>query len=243
MGSFQYKLQMWRRSVPCSYSSFLEVTPISHLLCLLVDDLLNLSPGNASKMWQFFVVIDTPLTGNGEVHWRLLLWFTLSCFPFCLLGLFLKKKSFLMFVYFLERERERDRQTECKQGRGREGERWRRRIRSRLQAPSCQHRAWLGVRTQKQWDHDLSRSQGLNRLSHPDAPRFISKEYCVSHVHLYHNPWFHYLYMIHMWKKLLGCPLSQVLPLYSPHLKLKRYTIHHQSLCPQHAYSGQTLAG
>ena len=121
MGSFQYKLQTWCRSVPCSYSRFLEVTPISHLLCLLVADLLNLSPGNASKMWQFFVVIDTPLTGNGEVHWRLLLWFTLSCFPFCLLGLFLKKIVCNVCLFFLGRERER--QTACKQGRGREGER------------------------------------------------------------------------------------------------------------------------
>ena len=41
---------------------------------------------------------------------------------------------------------------------------------SRLQAPSCQHRARCGVWTHKPWDHDLSQSQTLSQLSHPGAP-------------------------------------------------------------------------
>ena len=49
-------------------------------------------------------------------------------------------------------------------------ERGRHRIWSRLQALSCQHRAWCGARTHKPWDHDLSRSWTLNQLSHPGAP-------------------------------------------------------------------------
>ena len=49
-------------------------------------------------------------------------------------------------------------------------ERGRHRIWSRLQAPCCQHRAWPQARTHKRWDHDLSRSWSLNRLSHSGAP-------------------------------------------------------------------------
>ena len=67
----------------------------------------------------------------------------------------------MFLFYFWERERE----TEIEQGRGRE--RRRHRIRNRLQALSCQHRAWYGVATHGPWDHDLSPSQMLNRLSHP----------------------------------------------------------------------------
>ena len=74
---------------------------------------------------------------------------------------------FLMFLFIFESERE----TEHEQGRSRE--RGRHRIRSRLQAPSCQHRARCGARTHEPWDHDLSRSQTLNRLSHPGAPHDI----------------------------------------------------------------------
>ena len=72
------------------------------------------------------------------------------------------------YVYLFLRERERGK--ECKQGRSRE--RRRHRIRNRLQAPSCQHRAGCGARTDKPRDHDLSWSQTLNRLSHPGAPEF-----------------------------------------------------------------------
>ena len=71
---------------------------------------------------------------------------------------------FLMFIYL----RERDRQTEHEPGRGRE--RHTHRIRSRLQAPSCQHRARRGARTHRPRDHDLSRSRTLNRRSHPGGP-------------------------------------------------------------------------
>ena len=49
-------------------------------------------------------------------------------------------------------------------------ERRRHRIRSRLQALSCQHRAWCGARSPKPWDRDLSRSWTLNQLSHAGAP-------------------------------------------------------------------------
>ena len=73
---------------------------------------------------------------------------------------------FFFNVYFRERERQ------SKWGRGRE---WRRRrIWSRLQALSCQHRAWRGTQTHEPWDRDLSRSRMLNQLSHPGAPRVSS---------------------------------------------------------------------
>ena len=67
--------------------------------------------------------------------------------------------------------RERARETEHEQGRGRE--RGRHRIRSRLQAPSCRHRAPRGAQTHELRDHDLSQSRMLNRLSHPGAPRMV----------------------------------------------------------------------
>ena len=50
-------------------------------------------------------------------------------------------------------------------------ERGKHRIWSRLQALSCQHRAWCGAQAHKLWDHDLSWSRPLNQLSHPGAPR------------------------------------------------------------------------
>ena len=65
----------------------------------------------------------------------------------------------------------RKRETEHEQGRGRE--RGRHRIRSGLQALSCQHRARRGAQTREPRDHDLSRSRTLNRLSHPGAPKPI----------------------------------------------------------------------
>ena len=46
------------------------------------------------------------------------------------------------------------RETECDQGRGRE--KWRHRIRSRLQVPSCQHRVRCGAWPHKPWDYDLN---------------------------------------------------------------------------------------
>ena len=69
-----------------------------------------------------------------------------------------------MFTYFWQRKRE----TEHEQARGRE--RGRHRIWNRLQALSCQHRAWGRARTHGPRDHELSQSQTLNLLSHPSAP-------------------------------------------------------------------------
>ena len=68
---------------------------------------------------------------------------------------------FLMFIF----------ETDCEWGRGREKEGDR--LRSRLQAPSCRHRAQCGARTPELQDHDPSRSQMFNRLSHPGAPGHI----------------------------------------------------------------------
>ena len=69
-------------------------------------------------------------------------------------------KFFLTFIF--ERSHTR------KWRKGTEG--GRHRIRSRFQAPSCQHTAWSGTRTQELWDHDLSWSRTLYRLSHAGAP-------------------------------------------------------------------------
>ena len=69
---------------------------------------------------------------------------------------------FLMFTYIWDRERQ------CvSRGRNRERDRDKDRIWSKLQALSCQHRARCGARTHEPWDHDLSWSQTLHRLSHP----------------------------------------------------------------------------
>ena len=83
---------------------------------------------------------------------------------------------FFFNVYFRDRERQ------SMSGGGSEG--GRHRIRNRLEAPSCQHRARTepaqsphrarrGAQTHRPRDHDLSRSRPLNRLSHPGAPRSI----------------------------------------------------------------------
>ena len=82
-------------------------------------------------------------------------------------GYSILKKFCLMFIYFWGREKE----TEHKQGRG--SERGRHRIQSRLQAPSHQYRARSRVRTHEPWDHELSQSLTLNRLSHQGAPTFF----------------------------------------------------------------------
>ena len=42
-----------------------------------------------------------------------------------------------------------------------------------IQALSCQHRARRGARTHEPGDHDLSRSQTPDPLSHPGAPLFF----------------------------------------------------------------------
>ena len=49
----------------------------------------------------------------------------------------------------------------------------RHRIQSRLQALSCQHRAWCGAQTHELWDHDLRQSRTLNWLGHPGTPEFL----------------------------------------------------------------------
>ena len=58
----------------------------------------------------------------------------------------------------------------------REVERETHRIQSRLQALSCQHRAWCKAQTHRLWDHDLSRSRTLNRLNQPGVPVLYLKE-------------------------------------------------------------------
>ena len=73
--------------------------------------------------------------------------------------------NFFFHVYLFLRE------TEHEQRRGRERGRYR--IWSRIQALSCQHRAWSGAQTHRPRDHHLSRSRTLNRLSHPGTPDYI----------------------------------------------------------------------
>ena len=74
----------------------------------------------------------------------------------------------VLFLLLRDRETERERERQHEWGRGRE--RRRHRIQSRLQALSCQHRARSRARIHEPRDHDLSRSQMLNRLSHPGTP-------------------------------------------------------------------------
>ena len=69
---------------------------------------------------------------------------------------------FLMFIF----ETERVQRGDGRRGAGGGGHR----IRSRLQAPSRQHRARRGARTHKPRDRGLSRIRTLNRPSHPGAP-------------------------------------------------------------------------
>ena len=90
-----------------------------------------------------------------------------SCFPCSSLELIVVGKTFLFenFYLFLKK-----RETEHEQGRGRERKR-RHRIRSRLQAPSCQHRARRRALTHEPRDHEVSRRRTLNRLNHPGTPR------------------------------------------------------------------------
>ena len=75
---------------------------------------------------------------------------------------------FYYFLFFLMFIFERDR---VQTGEG-QRERGRHRIRSRLQALSCQHRARQGTRTHRLRDHDLSRSWRLHWLTHPGFPMY-----------------------------------------------------------------------
>ena len=82
------------------------------------------------------------------------------------MGIFLLFVFFWIFLIFnFERER-----AWVAKGRKR-GRHW---IRSRLQALSRQHSVRRAAWTREPWDHDLSRSGTLNRLSHPGAPANIA---------------------------------------------------------------------
>ena len=70
----------------------------------------------------------------------------------------------LMFIYFWERKR----QAKSMSGGGAQREGDTHRIRSRLQVPSCQHRARSKAQTHEPWDHDLSWSRMLKWLSHQE---------------------------------------------------------------------------
>ena len=74
-----------------------------------------------------------------------------------------------MFTYLLLREREREH--ECRKGRERERERERERILSRLWAISTEPDAGLKLITHEITTWAEAKSQMLNRLSHPGAPR------------------------------------------------------------------------
>ena len=78
---------------------------------------------------------------------------TCLIFFYCL---FLREKR----VHTSRRGAEREGDTESQAG-------------SRLQAPSCQHRAQCGAWTHEPWDHDLSQSWMLNWLSYVGAPRLF----------------------------------------------------------------------
>ena len=73
------------------------------------------------------------------------------------------KKNFNVYVFLRERDRERQRENKQERGRERDTES---EAGSRLWAVSTKPDA----RTHELWDHDLSQSWWLNRLSHPGAP-------------------------------------------------------------------------
>ena len=92
--------------------------------------------------------------------------FVLSFFRSFFRSLF--RSFFLLIIFYLFlRERDRDR---TRVGEG-QRERGRHRIGSRLQAPSCQHRAQCRSWTHEPWDQDLSRSWMLYQLSHLGTPK------------------------------------------------------------------------
>ena len=76
---------------------------------------------------------------------------------------------FFFYVYLFLRERERV------SGEG-QRERGRHRIRSRLQALSCQHRAWCSVPTHRPRDHDLCWSRRLTSWATQAPLYFLFKE-------------------------------------------------------------------
>ena len=76
----------------------------------------------------------------------------------------------LFFLHFLKNVYQLLRERTHKRGKGRHRNRGRHRIQCRLQALSCQHRVPHRALSHELWDHDLSRSQMLNRLRHPGCP-------------------------------------------------------------------------
>ena len=88
-----------------------------------------------------------------------------------------------MFTYLREREQERARAFKWGEAE-REGDR----IRSKLQALSCQNRAPHGTQTHKLWDHDLSWSWTLNRQSHPGTPPLAKHlKICLMFIYFWEN--------------------------------------------------------
>ena len=86
-------------------------------------------------------------------------------------------KNFI-YLFLMEREREH--------GRGRERERERERENLK-QAPHHHLGAQCGAGTHEPWDHDLSQSWTLNRLSHPGASVAVPKSllsHSLSYGHL-----------------------------------------------------------
>ena len=106
-------------------------------------------------VWFFFVVLF--LYKTSHFIYSLFSWFFLLVYVYCISLSSFEIIIFLTFIHYWKIE------TEHEQGRGRK--RGRHRIQSRLQALSCQHRARHRAWTHKPWDHDLSWSRTLNRLS------------------------------------------------------------------------------
>ena len=57
---------------------------------------------------------------------------------------------------------------------------------------SCQHRARRRARTHGPQDHDLSRSQKLNRLSHPGATDLLFANVSMTFLLFFHVNIFHF---------------------------------------------------
>ena len=86
----------------------------------------------------------------------------LAYFLFVSLFIYLFFKFLKMFYFIFERE-----STRSQAGQRGKREKGRHRIRSKLQALSCQHRAQCRAWTHELQDHDLSQSRSLDQLSHP----------------------------------------------------------------------------
>ena len=101
-------------------------------------------------------------------------------------------------MFILER-RGRERGRECGGGVEMAGDN---RIQSRLQAPSCRHRAQRRAWTRKPWCHDLSPSRTLDGLSHPGALySTVLVEWCSRAWALLNNKQITTLWSIHPFNK------------------------------------------